>query len=195
MAGRDRRVPGRGRTRALRRLPRCLAGPAADLALGDRADRPGGERGRERRPYPGQPRRPGQRGRPADRRDQPARGVRGPVRRAAGGEDDPPASGPAAPGRHADAGAAPRPRSGAHAPSGRWTDRRTPGPILACSATRPSFSRTHPPVASASASALWPGSFAATGTISPTITCARSRKPSGWPATWPPDQPGDARGR
>ena len=36
--------------------------------------------------------------------DQPARGVRGPVRRAARGEDDPPARGPAASSCHAHAG-------------------------------------------------------------------------------------------
>ena len=70
-----------------------------------------------------------------------------------------------------------------------------PGLILACSAMRPSSSGTHPPAASASASALWPGSYAATGTISPTIICARSRKPSGWPATWRPEQSGGSQGR
>jgi hypothetical protein len=36
----------------------------------------------------------------------------------------------------------------------------------------------------------WPGSYAAMGIISPTITYARSPKPSAWPATWRPDQPG-----
>ena len=47
-------------------------------------------------------------GRPGDRRDQPARGVRGPVGRPAGGEDDPPARAPAAPRSHPDAGSARR---------------------------------------------------------------------------------------
>ncbi len=132
---------------------------------------------------------PVSRDRPADRRDQPARRVRGPVRRAAGGEDDPPARGPAG-ARAATLMLAPPPPPGVVLirpdPS---AEPRTPGRILACSATRPSFSRTHPPVASASASGLSPGSSAAMATISPTITCARSRKPSGWPATWPPEQP------
>ena len=43
----------------------------------------------------------------------------------------------------------------------------------------PHFPERHPPAASGSASALWPGSSVATGTISPTITCARSRETIG----------------
>lgn len=42
LASRDRRLPGSRRNRSVRRLPRRLARPAADMALGDRANRPGG---------------------------------------------------------------------------------------------------------------------------------------------------------
>src|SRR6476646_10688251 len=42
-----------GELALLRRLPRRLARPAPDLALGHRTDRPNGERGREHRPHPG----------------------------------------------------------------------------------------------------------------------------------------------
>jgi hypothetical protein len=44
--------PAIGELRPVRRLPGRLAGPAADLALGHRLDRPGCQRRREHRPYP-----------------------------------------------------------------------------------------------------------------------------------------------
>ena len=90
LASRDRRVPGRRRTRPLHRLPRWLACPAADLALGNRPDRPSGQRGREHRPHPGRTRPASHPRRSADRGHQSDRRLRRPVRRAARGEDDPP---------------------------------------------------------------------------------------------------------
>jgi len=77
-------------------------------------------------------------------------------------------------------------------PSGETPD-PGPDPRLLRDATL--ILRTHLPGASVLASALSPGSSAAMGTISPTITCARSRKPSAWPPTWPPEQAGGSRGR
>ncbi len=62
-------------------------------------------------------------------------------------------------------------------------------PTLACSTMRPSSSRTPLPAASGSASAPWRGNCVATATISPTITCARSHKPLGWPVMPQPEQP------